>query len=374
MSFSDSYEALATLGFTPFFRQQHLALEPATLPERVIAEQRGEYRLLGTNGERRGVLAGTFRHRAAPDGYPAVGDWILTDAEGSDPGRVIHVFERMTRFARKRAGFTSHAQVVAANVDLAIVVAAFSAPEADRAAEQHALNPRRLERYLRAIADSGARPLIAVNKADLFADADSRAEELSVELGGVDVCAVSAQSGNGIEALLERLARGETAALVGVSGVGKSSLTNRLLGLEVQRVNDIREDDARGRHTTTGRQMFTLPGGGFVIDTPGMRELALFADAETDTSATHFDEIDRLGEGCRFRDCRHEEEPGCAVRAAVGSGAIDEARLQHSHKLRRELEWQSKRHDALFQQELLRQRKVHARGVRASLKRKGRSD
>ncbi|HVJ17785.1 MAG TPA: ribosome small subunit-dependent GTPase A [Polyangiaceae bacterium] len=375
MSLSDSYEALSLLGFTPFFQRQHLALEVDVLPERVIAEQRGEYLLLGIGGQRRAVLSGRLRHTADADGFPAVGDWILCDAEQGEPARITHVFERATCFARKRVFVSSQAQIIAANVDLAVVVAAFSPDSADDAASEHGINRRRLERYLWAIAESGARALIALNKADLCAEPEVAAQALGLALGNVDVVAVSAERGTGIDALLGRLGRGETAALVGSSGVGKSSLVNRLLGAQMQRVNDIREDDARGRHTTTARQLFALPGGGFVVDTPGMRELGLLSgDGPEAEGGAPFDEIEQLGQGCRFRDCRHEQEPGCAVRAAVESGALDEERLDHSHQLRREAERQRERQDARLQQETRRKHKALARQVRASLIRKGRGD
>lgn len=374
MSFSDSYEALSHLGFTPFFQRQHAALATELLPERVIAEQRGEYLLLGVLGQRRGVLGGRFRHHAPTDGFPAVGDWILADEQSADPARITHLFERATCFARKRAGPTSHAQVIAANVDLAVIVAAFAPPSADREALEHALNPRRLERYLSAVAASGARASIVLNKSDLWPDADQRARALSDELGRADVVAVSARDGAGLQALLERWGRGETAALVGSSGVGKSSLVNRLLGSEAQRTGDIREDDARGRHTTTGRELFALPNGSFLIDTPGMRELGLLSDSPAGDGPAEFQDIAALRARCRFRDCRHEGEPGCAVRAAVESGELDAERLEHSRKLQREIDWQRERHDALHRQDVRRRHKALSRQVRASLIRKGRSD
>ncbi len=371
MSLTDSYEALSLLGFTPFFQRQHLALEVDVPPERVIAEQRGEYLLLGPQRQRRGVLSGRLRHTAGENGYPAVGDWILCDAAYGEPGRITHVFERATCFARKRAFRSSQGQTIAANVDLALVVAAFSAAGADSAASEHGINPRRLERYLWSVGESGARAMIVLNKADLCADAEAHARALSDELGHVEVVAVSAERGSGIDALLGRLGRGETAALVGSSGVGKSSLVNQLLGAPLQRVTEIRGADARGRHTTTARQLFALPGGALVIDTPGMRELGLLAGDEVETP---FTEIEELGQHCRFRDCRHQEEPGCAVRAAVESGAIDEARLRHSHKLEREAERQRQRHDARARQETRRKHKALAHRVRAALIRKGRGD
>jgi ribosome biogenesis GTPase len=364
------YPALAELGWTPFFQQQFVALsEPSSAPERVVAEQRGEYTLLGAGGERRAVLSGRVRHHSRPDAWPCVGDFVLCDAQDGDPGRIEHVFERATLLARKAPGPSSQAQLIAANVDLVVIVAALSSEEADERVKERGLNPRRLERYLTLVRESGARALVAVNKGDLSEESAALAAGLSDELGRADVVSVSARTGAGVDALLERLGRHESAVLVGSSGVGKSSLTNRLLGQDAQRVNEVREDDARGRHTTTSRQLFRLPTGGFLIDTPGMRELGLVSELD---DAAGFDDIEALAEGCRFRDCKHEEEPGCAVQAAVEAGELSAERLESSHKLRRELAWQRSQSDALLQREVTRKRKVLARRVRAAVAEKGR--
>jgi ribosome biogenesis GTPase len=282
----------------------------------------------------------------------------------------VHVLERATCFARRRVLDSSQEQVIAANVDLTVVVAAFSPADAGASALHHGINQRRLERYLWAVAESGSRALVALNKADLSLDPGAVRSALEDALG-VPVLAVSAADGSGLPSLLEHLSSGETLALVGSSGTGKSSLVNRLLGRSAQRVVAIREADARGHHTTTGRQLFELPGGGFIIDTPGMRELGLLAEPDGEAA---FDEIEQVGEGCRFRDCRHEGEPGCAVLLAVESGAIDAGRLQHSHKLRRETEWQQQRKDARLRGNSKRKFRELSRAVRASLIRKGRGD
>ncbi len=371
MNLDFDYPALVELGWTPFFQQQFAALsEPSSAPERVVAEQRGEYTLLGARGERRAVLSGRVRHHHRPDAWPCVGDFVLCDAAEGTPGRVDHVFDRATLLARKAVGPSSQPQLIAANVDLVVIVAALSSEDADERVKARGLNVRRIERYLALVRESGARAVVAVNKGDLSEESASLAAELSDELGRADVVSVSAHTGAGVEALLERLGRHESAVLVGSSGVGKSSLTNRLLGHDAQRVNEIREEDARGRHTTTSRQLFRLPTGGFLIDTPGMRELGLVSEGEE--GGTGFAEIDALAEACRFRDCKHEQEPGCAVLAAVEAGALDAERLESSHKLRRELAWQRTQSDALLQREVTRQRKVMARRVRAAVAEKGR--
>jgi ribosome biogenesis GTPase len=214
-------------------------------------------------------------------------------------------------------------QPIAANVDLAIVVAAISPEGSDARAERHAANPRRILRYLAAARASGARAIVALNKADLRPDHAELAEKLAAELGGATVVATSSKSRIGLEQLFSHWSVGETAVLLGSSGVGKSSLTNALLGREARATAAVRESDHRGRHTTTGRELFVLPHGGLIIDTPGMREFAPVGDASAITSP----ELDDLATQCRFRDCRHTGEPGCAVRAAVDAGTLDGTRL-----------------------------------------------
>lgn len=380
MQFSAIYPALAGLGFTPFFHQQFLSLlteAPAFegwLPERVTAEWRGEYQLLGANGSRRGVLSGKLQHELAEQERPCVGDFVLAmPGAGSDLTRIDHCFSRASVFRRKSAGATARAQAIAANIDVAFVVSAFSDPDADPEAVRHGVNVRRIERYLRAVTEASAEAVVVLSKADLQADAAERAEALSAALGHVEVLPVSAFDGRGIEALTARLSEGVTAVLVGPSGVGKSSLTNRLLGNEVQRVEAVREFDARGRHTTTHRELFALPSGGLLIDTPGMRELGLHAESAT-PGYTGFDEIDALAGECRFRDCKHEGEPGCAVQRAVESGQIELQRLEHAKKLEREIAWQASRSDARKRSAEKRQNRVLSVAVREGQRLKGRGD
>jgi ribosome biogenesis GTPase len=265
-------------------------------------------------------------------------------------------------FRRKAVGASTDAQAVAANVDLAIIVCAFGPEQSDARVRERGLNARRVERYLRAAADAPARALLVVNKADLRADAAEQLARLRAEVG-VEALLASAESGLGLAELSGRIEPGTTAVVLGSSGVGKSSLVNRLLGSGRQRVDAIRADDARGRHTTTGRELFLLPGGGILIDTPGMRELGLFADADTDLTSTGFGDIDRIAEACQFRDCRHQTEPGCAVRAAVSAGELASERLEHAHKLGREMAWQQERH-ALQQRRVQKRSSRRARGKR----------
>ena len=368
-------EALERLGFTAHFQNQCSSLATSNdVPHgaavaRVLAEARGQFSVSLGHGTRRAVLAGRMKHTASS---VCVGDFVLLESDAPEGlARINHVFARSSLFQRKAAGDTSDAQLIAANVDLAIVVCALAPDDADPHAQSHGLNPRRIERYLRAIRDAPARALVALNKADLSTHSAEHAERLRRELRGVAVVLVSAEQGEGLAELEGELLPGTTAVLVGSSGVGKSSLTNRLLGQQRQTVSAVRDDDTRGRHTTTGRELFVLPGGALLVDTPGMRELSLFADDETDLTGTGFPEIDELSPACRFRDCRHRNEPGCAVVAAVEAGNVAGERLDQAHKFERELAWQRDRHDPRKMSEARSVWRARTRAVRADMKNRG---
>ncbi len=325
-----------TFGWCSRFQQAFDALaEPGLEPARVAREDRDRYLVLTATGEREAVLAGRLRHEAehALD-LPAVGDWVAVRDPGDGDAVIAAVLPRASAFVRKRAGETSEEQVVAANVDTVFVVAGLDGD----------FNVRRIERYLAAGWESGAQPVVVLNKSDLAQDLDAVRAEVEAVAVGVPVVAVSALERDGLESLAPWLVPGATVALLGSSGVGKSTLLNALLGEERQATAEVREDDSRGRHTTARRELVALPGGALLIDTPGMRELALWGDAEGLDVA--FPDVAALAEGCRFRDCRHEGEPGCAVREAVERGALDLARLESWHKLQRELHWLEIRRDA----------------------------
>jgi ribosome biogenesis GTPase / thiamine phosphate phosphatase len=322
---TDGVHPLAALGWDAAFARDFAAFEAeGRVPARVVAEHRDRYVVAGAEGERPAVLAGRLRHQARTrDDLPAVGDWVAADA-GSGTAAIHAVLPRRSAFRRKVAGEATEAQVLAANVDVALVAAALPAD----------LNERRMERYLGLAWESGAVPVVVLTKADLSDDVDAAVRAVRAVAPGVEVVATSAARGDGLDALARSLRPGRTAVLLGSSGAGKSTLANRLTGGEVMRTGAVR-DDGRGRHTTTHRQLVRLAGGALLIDTPGMRELQLWsADAGLDAA---FADVEALAARCRFGDCAHEGEPGCAVRAAVQAGRLDAERLASWHRLRREL-------------------------------------
>lgn len=259
-------------------------------------------------------------------GLPAVGDWVLIEARPAEGSAAIHeVLPRKTKFSRKAAGQETAEQIVAANIDTVFLVTSLNTD----------FNLRRIERYLTTIWDSGARPVVLLSKADFCVDVAPAGAAVEAIALGVPINALSAATGEGLDRLAEYLKPGQTVALIGMSGVGKSTLINRLLGHETQKVLEIREDDARGRHATTSRRLFILPGRGMLIDTPGMRELQLW-DANGGL-AQAFGDIETLAGECRFGDCRHESEPGCAVQASINAGQLRPERFESFLKLRREL-------------------------------------
>jgi len=332
--------SLEQLGWSKFFGSQLSDLESfgEIAPARVAEENREMYRLLSVDGYFMAEVSGKFRHEITGRAdLPAVGDWVLASTRKSESRGTIHrVLNRKSKFSRKIAGKKTEEQIVAANVDVVFLVSSLNSE----------FNLRRLERYVTLAWESGARPVIVLNKCDLSEEAEKLRAEAEAAASGVRVILASAFRGDGIPEIREIMqddagTSGDgispasvTAALLGSSGVGKSSLINAVLGTELQDTGAVRESDDRGRHTTTTRHLIIAPGGGVLIDTPGMRELQLW-DA-SDGIVQAFGEIEELAAKCKFRDCQHHAEPGCAVRAAVESGNLAAERLESFHKLGRE--------------------------------------
>lgn len=327
------FSDLTSLGFGPFFERQLSADDTAQIPARIAAEHRSLYQVLTATGSGSAVLAGTLRHTAADATLPCVGDWVLLKNEptADAPAVIERVLERRTVFTRGAAGRHTAVQAVAANVDVVFAVCGLDAD----------FNIHRIERFVARIWASGAQPCVVLNKADVNDTASRRAADVGRRCPGVPVLTTSAQYGEGIAALAACIRSGETAALVGSSGVGKSSLINALIGEARMATGSIRLRDGRGCHVTTHRQLIVLPQG-LLIDTPGMRELRLIDDDGLDAV---FGDIAALAARCRFRDCRHDGEPGCAVQAAVEAGQLPAERVEHFRKLTHEAEANARRQD-----------------------------
>jgi len=325
------------------------ALEPHDncIPARVSAQHRGEYDVLTERGEQRARVTGRLRHEAASAAdLPAVGDWVALQDE-----TIQAVLERRSAFLRKAAWSQTEAQVLAANVDTVFVVTGLDGD----------FSPRRIERYLTLAWESGATPALVLTKADLCEDPFARLLEAEQVAFGVPAHVISNVTGEGIDELAAHLLPAKTVALLGSSGVGKSSLANRLLGHEVQATKEL-AGDGTGRHTTTSRQLLQLPGGALLVDTPGLREIQLW-DADEGIHEA-FADVDELAAECRFNDCAHMREPGCAVQAAIDEGRLPRERLQSYRALQRELHRLALKQDARLRSEERKKRVARARSRR----------
>jgi len=331
------------LGWGPFFAQHFDKLEtPAIKPARVFRQDKHRFLLHNATDVVTATLTGALGRELARSGTTiAIGDWVAaTSPELEGDWRIQHLLPRKSAFVRKVAGSTTVEQIVAANIDVVFLVSGLDGD----------FNLRRIERFLTQAWNSGATPVIILNKADACDDVEGRLLAAAAVAPGVEVHAVSAKQGMGLEGMEHYLTAGTTVALLGSSGVGKSTLVNLLLGEEHMRTETVREDDSRGRHTTTHREIFILPGGALLVDTPGMRELQLWSSSD-DVNQT-FPEVADLAASCRFNDCTHTMEPGCAVLEALEAGVLSEDRYQSHQKLVREVAYLERRQDesAVFKQ------------------------
>jgi ribosome biogenesis GTPase len=326
---------------------------------RVIAQHRELYQVQTASSALPARISGRLRHHASGGAdYPAVGDWAVIEQGDADGEALIHaILPRISKFSRKAAGKRTDEQVVGANVDTVWIVTALDDD----------LNPNRIERYLTLVWQSGASPVVVLAKSDLCGDAVPIIAELSARLLAVPVHAVCALDGAGLEELKGYLAPGRTIALLGSSGVGKSTLINRLAGSEVMQTAPVREHDGKGRHTTSHRQLVMLPTGGLLLDTPGMREIQLWSAEEGLEKS--FADIDDLAAGCRFADCSHESEPGCAVRAAIENGELAAERLESFRKLKKELAYFERKRDVRAELEEKQRWKEIIKSYRRNFKR-----
>jgi ribosome biogenesis GTPase len=302
---------------------------------RVALEYKHFYRIYSEWGEVLGEIAGRLRHEALDrEDLPVVGDWVVIRRSPESDKVTIHaVLPRKSKFTRKVAGFRTEKQIIGSNIDTVFLVTSLNQD----------FNPRRVERYLIVAWESGARPIIVLSKSDLCDEVEERTREIKAVVGDVPIHAVSVVKREGLDELARYLKAGQTVALLGSSGVGKSTLVNYLLGREHLRVQEIRKHDGRGVHTTTRRELIVLPQGGLVLDTPGMRELQLW-DGEGGL-AIAFADIETVATQCYFSDCRHQDEPRCAIREALAEGAIDAARYESYEKLKKELTYLARKQD-----------------------------
>ncbi|MFN7984896.1 MAG: ribosome small subunit-dependent GTPase A [Vicinamibacterales bacterium] len=323
--------SLIELGWSDHFAAQ-CGADDGHVRARVVEELRGTLRVAGEYSGLADVAGRVRRDAQSSADLPTVGDWVLISPPAGDGrGSIRRLLTRSTALMRRASGTVTTAQVVAANIDTVFIVEALSED----------VNANRIERYLTMVWESGASAVVVLNKADVCASPESSIDELHARMPGVDIVAVSAFGE--LTALDPHLSPGRTVAFVGPSGVGKSSLINALLGESVQRTGAVRAADGKGRHTTTTRQLRVLDRGAIVIDTPGTRELQPWVD--TAALERTFDDIAALASRCRFTDCAHQHEPGCAVRAAIASGELSEARLEHHDRLARELAYESRKRD-----------------------------
>jgi ribosome biogenesis GTPase len=340
--------------FEPF------AATPHVEPARVTIEFNHIYRVWAGDGELDATASGRLKHHAASRSeLPAVGDWVvIRRRRDASQAAIVAVLPRRSWFSRRMAGTVTDEQIVAANVDVVFIVMALDAD----------FSLRRLERYLLLARESGAAPVILLTKPDLARASEAQAAEVRGVAGDLPVHVINPSRNEGLDQVVAYLTPGRTGALLGSSGVGKSTIINRLVGQDVQKTREVRTSDAKGRHTTIHRELVVLPNGGLMIDTPGMRELQLW-DVGESVGAT-FDDVEALAAGCHFTDCRHRDEPRCAVKEAVAEGRLDPARLASYLGLQDELAFLARQQDERALLEEKRRSKVMGKAVKKHIKSK----
>jgi ribosome biogenesis GTPase len=328
-------EILKSYGWNQFFENQFASISDEDLiPGRVIAQQRNSYTVKSEDGDLPAHIAGKVRYYARGiEDLPAVGDWVALTRAGDGSARIERILDRQTQFVRKAPGDRTEQQVLAANVDAVFLVSGLD----------YDFNLRRIERYLVLANESGARPIIVLNKADLCENILQKMEEVKSVAPDIPIVAMSALYDQGLDAFEKYLPTRSTAVLLGSSGVGKSTIINHLMGVERQATQTVREDDSHGRHTTTHRELMMLRWGAMLIDTPGLRELQLWGEAQSVQDT--FQDITDLATLCRFSDCHHESEPGCAVKEALREGSLDQHRYESFIKLQREIAYLKRKED-----------------------------
>jgi len=325
---------LTDLGWNEFFsREFEKYKSEGFAAARVAREHKERYQLNTESGELTAEITGRLRHLAVSRAdFPAVGDWVAITPFDDNKSAVIHaVLPRKSKFLRKAAGIKTDEQIVAANIDTVFLVMGLDGD----------FNPSRLERYMTSAWDSGATPIVVLNKTDLCNNLEERIEEVRASAFEIPTVAISASHGEGLDRIRELIKPGQTAAFLGSSGVGKSTIINGILGEDRLLTREVREDDSRGRHTTTWRELVLIPGGGIVIDTPGMREFQLWTDDNSLKGL--FEDIERLAESCKFNDCSHAEEPGCAIQAAIENGDLSRTRYNNYVKMQKEIRYLEQR-------------------------------
>src|SRR5688572_16692764 len=364
---TDAYCRLSSMGLadmgwdeTAAKSFEAFAATPGVEPARVVIEFNHIYRIWAGDGELEAIASGRLKHQAASrSALPAVGDWVAIRRRRDDTrAAIIAVLPRRSWFSRKMAGAVTDEQVVAANVDVVFIVMALDGD----------FNLRRLERYLLLARESGAAPVVLLTKPDLSQDIPARVSEVTALAGDAPAHVLSPKFNQGLEQVDHYLTPGRTGALLGSSGVGKTTIINRLVGTDTRRTRNVRESDSTGRHTTSHRELVVLPNGGLLIDTPGMRELQLW-DVGTAVRET-FDDVEQLAAGCHFTDCRHRDEPRCAVKGAVEAGRLATERLDSYLKLQDEMAYLARQQDERAEIEHKRQAKVLTKAGRKHIKSK----